>query len=364
MASLFAASINDAREDGDDAAAPLLVGEVDDGVVDDGGDAGGKSGTPAESAPAGVPLQSRVQTVASIVNTMMGTTILALPFGVAQAGIATALAITGLLGAVSCFTCLVVVERGLTAGRDDFSGSVEAFLGRRAQLVAWAFSVAIILGASIVYHILMQETLYALVATVLAAAGRPLGAWSRVYAALVPWAIYPVCNLQNLSALVRFNSVGFLFLGSTVVFICYHGAHALAAAAHGAPGGAAPIEFVHTLPAGASPWTADGSFRVVTLGSPAFAGHGGRVRGGGGARARARCCRTLLSLLLLLPPMLLLPLLRCFCCWRHRCSCFRGNSRRIARGACMPPRRTHLSSAGLTPSTPCSTPHPADHPSA
>lgn len=264
------ASINADEYDASDDA-PLLSGEFadDDGASLDLG---------ASGVSEGGAVQSRVQTVASIVNTMMGTTILALPYGVAQCGIGAALAITGVLGAVSCFTCLVVVERGLTAGREDFSGSVEAFLGARAKLVAWGFSVAIILGASIVYHILMAETLYALVATVLSASGHAAGGWSRAYAALVPWAIYPVCNLQNLSALVRFNSVGFLFLGYTVVFICFHGAHALAARG---VGGAAPIAFVQTLPAGASPWASDGTFRVVTLGAPAFAGLGGMVRVGG-----------------------------------------------------------------------------------
>jgi hypothetical protein len=220
--------------------------------------------------------QPRAQTIASIVNTMMGTTILALPLGMSQSGIGAGLAVTGLLGALSCATCLIVVERGLAAGHADFSGSVGALLGRRAQLVAWSFSVAIILGASIVYHILMQETLFALVNTVAAARGGGGGApagWSRPLASLVPWALYPVCCLKDLSALVRFNSVGFLFLWYTIVFICSHGLRALAGG-----GGGSPVVTVATLPAGASPFRADGAFQVVTGGSPMLSGLGGMVR--------------------------------------------------------------------------------------
>jgi sodium-coupled neutral amino acid transporter 9 len=223
--------------------------------------------------------QPRVQTVASIVNTMMGTTILALPLGMSQSGIGAGLLVTALLGVLSCGTCLIVVERGLAAGHADFSGSVGALLGRRAQLVAWSFSVAIILGASIVYHILMQETLYALVNTVAAArggggdGGAPAG-WSRALAAVVPWALYPICCLKDLSALVRFNSIGFLFLWYTIIFICSHGVRALAGG-----GGGAPVVAVATLPAGAPPFRADGAFQVVTGGSPMLSGLGGMVRG-------------------------------------------------------------------------------------
>ena len=217
--------------------------------------------------------QSRLQTVASIVNTMMGTTILALPFGMMQAGIASGLAITGALGALSCVTCLIVVERGLAAGHSDFNGSVQAYLGRRAMLVAWAFSVAIILGAAIVYHILMQETLYALVRTALAVGGGSAAWWSPVYAALVPLALYPICCLKDLSVLVRFNSLGFLFMWFTIIFISFHGLHALVASGGGGGGGgAAAVEVRLTAGQGAAPYGAGGAFQVVALGTPMFAG--------------------------------------------------------------------------------------------
>ena len=222
--------------------------------------------------------QSRVQTIASIVNTMMGTTILALPFGMLQSGIASGLLITGVLGFLSCVTCLIVVERGLLAGHRDFNGSVEAYLGRHAMLVAWAFSVAIILGAAIVYHILMQETLYALVKTALSVAGGSSSSsgssWSPVYAAIVPFILYPICCLKDLSFIRRFNSLGFVFMWFTIIFISYHGLHALAAA--GSPGASA-IAAQATAAAGSSPYAPSGAFQVVTLGTPMFAGLGGMM---------------------------------------------------------------------------------------
>lgn len=204
-----------------EGAASLLGARGGGSINPDGAMAVAPDG--GDSKPASY--QPRLATIASIVNTMMGTTILALPYGFSQSGIVAGLLIILVLGAVSCYTCLIVVEQGLRAGHSDFSGSVEAFLGPRCKLIAWAFSVAIILGAAIVYHILMQETLFTVVSTVLSSVGGGgTGGWSRVYAALVPWIVYPICNFKDLSLLVKFNSVGFLFLGYTVVFMLYHGA--------------------------------------------------------------------------------------------------------------------------------------------
>lgn len=170
--------------------------------------------------------QSRWQTIASIVNTMMGTTIVALPYGMAITGVAMGMTIIGVMGAISCFTCLMLVQHGKGGG--EFSAIVATHLGRCPQLIAWAMSTAIIAGAAIVYHILMQESVFQLVGAVAASAGDPAPEWwQRPYAALIPLAIYPVCNMKNMTVLVRMNSVGVFFLWYTMLFIVYHGASAL-----------------------------------------------------------------------------------------------------------------------------------------
>jgi sodium-coupled neutral amino acid transporter 9 len=254
--SLNAAGARGSADDAGDKA--LLLGEEPDG------------GEGEAEAGDGVYKQSRSSTVASIVNTMMGTTIVALPFGLAESGIGAGLGIILLLGAISCFTCLVIVEAD--RGAEDFSGCVRGYLGDRAQLVAWAISVAIIVGAAIVYHILMQETLYSLVVTLMASFGVTNVAatgWRREWAALIPWFLYPVSNMRDLSTLVRLNSVGFLFLAYVILFIVYHGLHAL--------GAGAPMAAVATLPAGAPPYGPDGVLRIILGGSPSFASLGGMM---------------------------------------------------------------------------------------
>jgi hypothetical protein len=255
----------------------------DDDDDDDGGDDGGDApaagaerlldGGDGDGAASPPRWQSRWATVGSVVNTMMGTTIVALPFGLAESGVGAGLVIIALLGCVSCFTCLVVIES--TPRVREFSVAVRRLLGRRVQLAAWAVSVAIILGAAIIYHVLMQETLFALVATLLGAAGAPAaaaGAWRREYAALVPLALlYPVSCLRDLSLLVRFNSFGFLFMAYVIVFIAFHGLSVLAA------GAAAPVAFVASKAAGAGAYGADGRLQVVLGGTLDFASLGGMM---------------------------------------------------------------------------------------
>ena len=219
--------------------------------------------------------QTRIQTIMSIVNTMMGTTIVALPFGLAEAGIGTGLAIIGILGAISAYTCLIIVESSI-AGTEEFSSCVKQFLGRRVQLLAWGISVAIILGAAIIYHILMQETLYALVTTLILSSNPDstlLINWRREYAALVPWFLFPISNMKDLSALVKVNSIGFLFLAYVIIFIVSHGIHVLN------EGSDAPISIVTTLSATSTtaPYTPSGILQIIAGGTPNFASLGGMM---------------------------------------------------------------------------------------
>lgn len=221
-----------------------------------------------EPAAGEAPKQTRAQTIASIVNTMMGTAIVALPYGISQAGIIAGICIIAVIGAIACFTCVLLVEHGKTA--EEFSDIVRMYLGVRVQLGTWAISVAVIGGAAIVYHILMQESLYQLIATIITAAGGDTAKWSHVYAALLPLVVYPATNLKDLSALVKLNSVGFLFLWFTIIFVVSHGARALSTGRNG-------FEFVTSLDENAPDFNAAGVLQVVVGGRLGFAELGGMM---------------------------------------------------------------------------------------
>lgn len=226
-----------------------------------------------EESTGDAPKQTRLQTIASLVNTMMGTTIVSLPFGMSEAGIGSGLLIIFVLGACSCYTALILARAG--GPGEEFSAVVARYLGKRVQVVAWATSLAIIVGAAVVYHILMQETLYALVQTIAESIlkngdGLSSTVWRREYAALIPWILYPVSNLKDMSALVKFNSLGFIFLWYTILFMLSHGFSALGQ-------GSTVLETAVLPPPDGSFYSQEGKLRVVLGGSSSFAGLGGMM---------------------------------------------------------------------------------------
>lgn len=196
--------------------------------------------------------QSSWATISTIVNTMMGTTVVALPFGFAHAGIAMSLLLIGIIGFVACFTCTLIVHHGKVSSKplyllhskwnfmmlsicviniqdfDEFSDFVRHYMGARMQFLSWIMSIFVIVGAAMIYHILMQESFYEVVQTILKHQGVSTDGWSRPVAALVPLIVFPFSNLKTIKKLVKFNGIGFLFLWYTLIFIFYHGIKTIA----------------------------------------------------------------------------------------------------------------------------------------
>ena len=154
--------------------------------------------------------QSSWATISSIVNTMLGTTIVALPYAMLTTGLTLGIVLMSFIGIVACFTCLLVVKHGRVSVRhqshpnlclmpaccvvcdvcvaqdfDTFSEFVNAKLGRGMGFVTWLASVGIILGAAMVYHILMKMAINRIVECIGKAAGSDLSSWSSSYAALI-----------------------------------------------------------------------------------------------------------------------------------------------------------------------------------
>ncbi|RQM25282.1 hypothetical protein B5M09_008464 [Aphanomyces astaci] len=99
--------------------------------------------------------------------------------------------------------------------------------GKRAQAVTVSVSVFVLMGACIAYHVLMKQCAF----TAFHAAFDWLGVhvhWTPSAAALFVCLLFPLTNVKEFATLVRFNSLGIPFLLFTIVFITYHGVHAVA----------------------------------------------------------------------------------------------------------------------------------------
>lgn len=135
------------------------------------------------------------------------------------------------------------------------------------QITSWVMGILVIMGAVIVYHILMQESLYSIVLSIAVAAsgGHKPEMWihyGRIISAGVVWILWPLANMQDLSVLVKFNSVGFLFLVYTVTFILVNGFIGISFG---------DFEVVSHLESGASEFNVDtGKMQVVLWGRETF----------------------------------------------------------------------------------------------
>lgn len=108
--------------------------------------------------------QSSIITIFAIWNTMMGTSILSMPWALEKAGFACGLCIMVVLAGICLYTAYRVIQVrtiiGMDSGDTDFSDVCRSLLGRWAEWASTIFSISSLLGAIIVYWVLMSNFLY------------------------------------------------------------------------------------------------------------------------------------------------------------------------------------------------------------
>lgn len=114
--------------------------------------------------------QSSIVTIFAIWNTMMGTSLLSMPWALGQAGLAMGLAMMALVAGLCLYTAYRILQvykiHSRTMKISEFGDLCGILLGRWAEYVATLFSVLAILGAAIVYWVLMSNFLYSTVSFV------------------------------------------------------------------------------------------------------------------------------------------------------------------------------------------------------
>ncbi|CAK4086878.1 unnamed protein product [Aphanomyces euteiches] len=169
--------------------------------------------------------QSTWATVFSIWNTMIGSTLVTLPYGFSCSGILLGIGIVILVGVICCYTCNLIVWYGKDFA--DFGDLTQYHFGRRAQTATLSVSIFVLLGACIAYHVLMKQCAY----TVLEATFEWLDIKAKLTppeAALLVCLLFPLTNLKQFTTLVYLNSFGIPFLLFTIYFITSHGIRAIA----------------------------------------------------------------------------------------------------------------------------------------
>uniref|UniRef100_A0A023F2V8 Putative sodium-coupled neutral amino acid transporter 9-like protein n=1 Tax=Triatoma infestans TaxID=30076 RepID=A0A023F2V8_TRIIF len=106
--------------------------------------------------------QSSIVTIFAVWNTMMGTSLLAMPWGIGRAGLVVGPVLTALMGALCLYTayCNLRAHRQFGSATGEISELTRTLLGASSEVVSKIFSLIVLLGANIVYWILMSNFLY------------------------------------------------------------------------------------------------------------------------------------------------------------------------------------------------------------
>uniref|UniRef100_F1L1V1 Amino acid permease n=1 Tax=Ascaris suum TaxID=6253 RepID=F1L1V1_ASCSU len=110
--------------------------------------------------------QDSIVTIFSVWNTMMGSSLLAMPWAVQQAGLLLGIFLILAVGALSLYTAYRIVQSpvGLTLGVDsqaaDLPDVCRYFWGSVGDALSVFFSVVVLLGGIVVYWVLMSNFLY------------------------------------------------------------------------------------------------------------------------------------------------------------------------------------------------------------
>lgn len=182
---------------------------------------------------------SSYQMVFSIWNTMIGSSIVSIPYNVYYAGIIPTIFIGLLYGFICYLTCSVIVRLG---GKEvDFSvivynyflygfGKKAAIFGKYLQIT---FNLLINTGAAFVYFLIINQNLFPCICLFLKIFDINIDSndlkpyfnkFSLFYCALVVcFLIFPLTILKENHKLAKFNSFGFLFVILLLLFVIYTG---------------------------------------------------------------------------------------------------------------------------------------------
>lgn len=182
---------------------------------------------------------SSIQTIFSIWNTMIGSSIVSIPYNVYNAGIIPTVIIGLLYGFICYFTCSIVVKLG--GKEEEFAnvvynyfnygfGKKSAKVGKVLQIT---FNLMINTGATFVYFVIINQNLYPCLCLLLKAFNIDLNEedlsphfdkFSLFYCALiVGLLVFPLTILKEMDFLVKFNSYGIYFVSSLLIFVIYNG---------------------------------------------------------------------------------------------------------------------------------------------
>ena len=193
------------------------------------------------------PIQKKLhsyQTVFSVWNTMIGSSILSIPYNVYCAGIIPTIIIGLLYGYICFLTCSVVVKLG--GKEEDFAKIVYNYFyygfgpksAKVGKIIQITFNLLMNTGATFIYFLIINQNLFPCICFFLKLFNIDIDGqdltphfdkFSLFYCALVVCVmVFPLTILKEMQCITKFNSAGIYFVSALLIFVIYQGIATLA----------------------------------------------------------------------------------------------------------------------------------------
>ena len=181
-----------------------------------------------------------IHTIFSIWNTMIGSSIVSIPYNVYNAGIIPTVVLGLSFGFICFFTCSLYIK--LSDNEKDFANVVSKYfkyafgvkaakVGKVTQII---FNLMINIGATFIYFLIINQNLYPCICLILNKLFdynfddqdlQPhFDKFSLIYCSFIVSVIeFPLTILKSLHPLVKFNSYGIYFVSSLLIYVIYVG---------------------------------------------------------------------------------------------------------------------------------------------
>jgi len=167
--------------------------------------------------------QNSIAFICTVCSSMMGSTLMTLPWAFERAGLVASLIMISIVGVVSYYMCFLILHWGC-GDFEDFSELCNHYLGTWSRHVANATSVGTCIGVCATYHVLMATTLQSVVLSI----GDIMHTdWNFfccgsenfeyfISSVIIGLCVFPLTSLRNLSWLMTLGSYG----GISIVYNC------------------------------------------------------------------------------------------------------------------------------------------------
>ncbi|KNC47299.1 uncharacterized protein AMSG_03733 [Thecamonas trahens ATCC 50062] len=136
-----------------------------------------------------------VESVVVLANTCIGAGVLAVPYALSVTGVALGLALLVAVALLSMFSFYLLAETRRLSGQRSYEDIAAFYFGQAGRRVVQASLVLLLIGATIIYAILMSDSLHPVVSQYAPASPWLSRDWLSVYAVAL---IYPLTLAQDL----------------------------------------------------------------------------------------------------------------------------------------------------------------------